>query len=97
MSCFICHKIYFEHWWRACNGKITSSITAILEEDVTFKPKMTYFVLGIAKVKSGSLYFKPIQTNGSGDFISPQANAIMLLPIDRELFSKDEHYEITWI
>ncbi|MBK8634797.1 MAG: molybdopterin molybdotransferase MoeA [Saprospiraceae bacterium] len=98
MSCFICHKIYFEHWWRACNGKITSSVTAILEEDVTFKPKMTFFVLGIAKVKSGSLYFKPIQTNGSGDFISPlQANAIMHLPPDRELFSKDEHYEITWI
>ncbi|HOY12168.1 MAG TPA: molybdopterin molybdotransferase MoeA [Saprospiraceae bacterium] len=98
MSCFICHKIYFEHWWRACNGKISSPVSAILEEDITFKPKMTFFVLGVAKVISGSLYFKPIQTNGSGDFISPlQANAIMHLPPDRELFSKDEHYEITWI
>jgi len=70
--------------------------TAILKEDVTFKPNLTYFLQVKLSDKFGHLLATPIQGNGSGDLASlVNADAFIQLPkTEKSLFRQGDNFLI---
>ena len=65
-----------------------------MEEDITFKPDLVYFVEAkIKKNTNGTLSAKAIYGNGSGDFINLiNTDGFLILPQDKIQFKKGEIY-----
>lgn len=69
--------------------------TAILAEDVYFKPDLTYFLQVKIQYRFGHLIATPINSNGSGDLSSLiKATGFIQLPKDKTDFRKGESYPI---
>ena len=68
------------------------SLTAILGEDVDFKPNLTYFLQVTLHLKDGQLIAYPVKGNGSGDLASlTAADGFIELPKQKELSYKKGH------
>jgi len=86
---------YFYPWYLESSGINTNDETAILTENVSFKPNLTYFLQVKLAFKSGHLLATPIKGNGSGDLASlVNSDAFIQLPKDKKEFKKGENYPI---
>ncbi|ARV06817.1 molybdopterin molybdenumtransferase MoeA [Polaribacter sp. SA4-10] len=95
ISTFVNCLVYFYPWYYKSVGLEAKEETAILSEDVTFKPSLTYFLQVKLNSKFGHLVATPITGNGSGDLASlVNAGAFIQLPNDKTEFKKGEVYKI---
>ncbi|MEN8776241.1 MAG: molybdopterin molybdotransferase MoeA [Polaribacter sp.] len=95
-STFVNCLAYFYPWYYQSVGVEVQEETAILKEDVTFKPNLTYFLQVQLSDKFGHLLATPIQGNGSGDLASlVNADAFIQLPkTEKSLFRQGENFPI---
>ena len=95
ISTFVNCLAYFYPWYYKSVGVKTKEETAILTEDVTFKPNLTYFLQVKLSHKFGHILATPIKGNGSGDLASlVNADAFIQLPNDKTEFKTGENYPI---
>ena len=95
ISTFVNCLAYFYPWYYKSVGVKTKEETAILTEDVTFKPNLTYFLQVKLGDKFGHILATPIKGNGSGDLASlVNADAFIQLPNDKTEFKTGENYPI---
>ena len=86
---------YFYPWYSTSTGIKTNDESAILTENVLFKPNLTYFLQVKLSHKYGHLLAIPIKGNGSGDLASlVNSDAFIQLPKDKKEFKKGENYPI---
>lgn len=73
--------MYFTPWYYQTTGITVPEISAILTEEVHFKPALTYFLQVVTHVENGQLFATPVKGNGSGDLASlVQADGFICLP-----------------
>ena len=95
ISTFVNCLAYFYPWYFRSMGVVHKEETAMLGEDVSFKPNLVYFLQVKLKNKSGHLLAFPVAANGSGDLASlANTDAFIQLPKDRTEFKKGEVYPI---
>lgn len=95
VSTFLNCLLYFYPWYNKSVGIQQEKQYAILAENVVFKPELTYFLQVTVVNENGKLIAKPIQNNGSGDFVNlVDANAFIILPSHKNEFFVGEKYEI---
>lgn len=96
VSAFMCLHRYFIPWVDACLGLERNKTFALLDEDITFAPPLSYFMqVKLTGQANGCLTAKPVQGNGSGDFAHlSEADAFMELPLEKTYFKKGEAYRI---
>lgn len=95
ISTFVNCLVYFYPWYFKSVGLEHQKETAILGEDVSFKPSLTYFLQVSLAYKFGHLVAFPISGNGSGDLASlVKSDAFIQLPSDQSEFKKGENYSI---
>ena len=95
ISTFVNCLVYFYPWYfKSVNLKVEQE-TAILAENVTFKPDLVYFLQVKLANKNGNLIATPIQGNGSGDLASlVNADAFIQLPSSKSEFEKGEVFKV---
>ena len=96
VSAFLCLHRYFLPWLKNCLSIPSKNFYAVLEEDIEFKPSLTYFLqVKLTMNNEGKLLAQPIKGNGSGDFSSlTEADAFIELPSDKSLFTKGEVHKL---
>ena len=70
VSTFVNCMVYFYSWYYKSIGIKKNKQSAILTEDVNFKPNLTYFLQVKLENKEGQLLATPVKGNGSGDLAS---------------------------
>ncbi|MFD1315292.1 molybdopterin molybdotransferase MoeA [Namhaeicola litoreus] len=95
VSTFMCCVKYFQPWFfRSCEINLKSE-TAILKEDYSFKPKLTYFLQVATETINGKVFAQPLAGKGSGDLANlTECNAFLELPAERDHFNKGEIFPI---
>ncbi len=96
VSTYVNCLVYFYPWYYASLGSVPKIKTAILTEEVTFKPELTYFLQVKLSSKDGQLFATPIKGNGSGDLANlVHADGFIELPKTNEtLYTKGNVYPI---
>lgn len=95
VSTFVCYYKYVQPWLRASLGTTPAVLqTALLEEEVLFKPSLTYFQpVKLRNTHNGEMEARPLTTGGSGDFASLiDADGFLELPQKRSVFSEGERF-----
>lgn len=95
VSSFLCMQRYFRYWLELSQNKQVPELQyAVLAEDVSFKPDLTYFLeVKLNSSVDGMLYAKPMKGNGSGDLANlTVADAFIELPRGRDSFLAGEVY-----
>ncbi|MDD7915170.1 hypothetical protein [Polaribacter ponticola] len=86
---------YFYPWYYKSVGLETEGETAILAEDISFKPNLVYFLQVKLESKNGNLIAFPVRGNGSGDLASlVKTDAFIQLPNHKVEFKKGEVFSI---
>ncbi len=98
VSSFMCLYRYFLPWLRISWQVKTDKNFAILNENLTFKPSLQYFLqVKLQNNEKGILLASPVEGNGSGDFTNLlQTDAFMELPLEKVDFKKGEVFPI-WV
>ncbi|MEO8764124.1 MAG: molybdopterin molybdotransferase MoeA, partial [Ginsengibacter sp.] len=97
VSTFLCLHRYFLPWLKTSMGMpAMKSICAILNQDVSFKPPLQYFLqVKLNTNEDGNLVATPVEGNGSGDFANLiEANAFMELPLEQNNFAKGAVFRV---
>ena len=95
ISTFVNCLAYFYPWYYKSTGLETEEETAILGENVSFKPNLEFFLQVKLKSKFGHSVAFPVKGNGSGDLASlVNADAFIQLPNDKTEFKTGENYPI---
>jgi len=95
ISTFVNCLKYFYPWYYKSVGLKREEETAILSEEVSFPPNLTYFLQVKLSYRFGHLIATPITGNGSGDLASlVHADAFIELPEDQTVFEKGGAYKI---
>lgn len=96
VSTFVNCMVYFYPWYAKCIGETARQQRAVLAEDVTFKPQLTYFLQVKIKNENGQLMAYPVRGNGSGDLASlVMADGFIELPkSEKTEFKKGNQYPI---
>jgi molybdopterin molybdotransferase len=95
ISTFVNCLAYFCTWYQKFVGLKLVEETAILGEDVSFKPNVVYFLQVKLESKFGILIATPISGNGSGDLASlVNTDAFIQLPNEKTDFKKGEVYPV---
>jgi molybdopterin molybdotransferase len=95
VSTFVNCLVYFYPWFYKSVGSKMEEKTAILSENVIFKPNLTYFLPIKIHYRFGHLIATPINANGSGDLSSLlKADGFMQLPNDTTEFKKGESFKV---
>lgn len=91
VSTFVNCLVYFYPWFYNSVRLQQQKQTAILTENITFKPDLTYFLQVKLTSENGQTFATPIKGNGSGDLASlVNADGFIELPKTNELeFKKD--------
>jgi len=95
VSSFLCMHRYFRHWLALCTyGDTLELPTAVLTEDVEFKPALTYFIqVKLSYNYQSQILATPVLGNGSGDLANlVDADAFLELPSDRTAFGAGESF-----
>jgi len=70
--------------------------SAILSEEVTFAPRLTYFLQVRLSLRDGKLVASPMPGGGSGDFVNlKHVDGFLELPADKSVFKAGEAYSFT--
>ena len=96
VSTFVGCVKYFYPWYQKSIGiESKKKDYAVLSEDFTFKPALTYFLQVRLTNKNGMLFATPFVGNGSGDLANlADADAFLELPDDRNKFKKGEVFPL---
>ena len=95
ISTFVNCLAYFYPWYYKSVGIETNQETAVLGDDVSFKPSLTYFLQVKLESENGKLIAFPIIGNGSGDLASlVHTDAFIQLPDDKKEFKKGDVFPI---
>ena len=95
ISTFVNCLAYFYPWYYKSIRLEVKEETAILAEDINFKPNLAYFLQVKLVSENGQLMAYPIKGNGSGDLASLlKADAFVQLPSDEIEFKKGEVFPI---
>lgn len=95
ISTFVNCLAYFYPWYHKSVGAEQQEGNAILAEDVTFKPSLTYFLQVKLSYRFGHLIATPLAGNGSGDLASlVNTDAFIQLPAEQIEFKKGEVFKI---
>ncbi len=95
VSSFICSLRYFMPWVYLSIGRHITIEMAILDEDFSFKPELTYFLQVKIDNRSGQLFAIPSPGHGSGDLANlVDVNGFMELPAASSDFKKGESYRV---
>ena len=95
ISTFVNCLVYFYPWYYNSVGLRVEEETAILTDNVIFKPNLSYFLQVKLSDKFGHLLATPITGNGSGDLASlVNADAFIQLPKGEIEFKKGENYPV---
>ena len=96
VSTFVGCVKYFYPWYKKSVGIVFENHDkAILGEDFTFKPDLTYFLQVRLENKKGLLVAIPIMGNGSGDLANlANADAFLELPNDQTDFKTGEVFPV---
>lgn len=98
VSTIVCFYHYFLPYLQQLMGnKNLLKSYAKLQENVTFKPNLTYFApVELTINELGELWAKPFLGQGSGDFANLlKADAFLEFPADRDEFRKGEVFAVT--
>jgi molybdopterin molybdotransferase len=91
VSTYMCFYRYIHPWLSLSMGDRLKSLTAILSEDFTFAPNLTYFLQVKVLVDAGRLVAVPSPGGGSGDFANlGQVDGFLELPAERMSFKAGE-------
>lgn len=91
VSTFLCFYKYIKPWMLKSLKCEPPQQWAILKNDFTFPPKLTFFLQANARIESGKLMAKPIAGGGSGDFANlKDVTGFLELPPDRSEFKAGE-------
>ena len=87
---------YFYPWYYKSVNIEQEETTAVLAEDVNFKPNLTYFLQVQLKTENGILKAYPVKGNGSGDLASlTLSDGFIVLPQSEETeFKKGNVYPV---
>ncbi len=95
ISTFVNCLVYFYPWYYKSLRIEATEETAVLVEDVSFKPNLIYFLQVKLESKNGNLVAFPIKGNGSGDLASlVKTDAFIQLPNDKVEFKKGEVFSV---
>ncbi len=95
VSSFMCAQYYLKSWLnKSTQTTDNQTAYAILNEDVYFKPNLTYFLeVKLHFNAKGQIIATPIKGNGSGDLANlVDADAFIQLPQGKSEFKKGEVY-----
>ncbi len=95
VSTFLCFYRYVAPWLRAVLGVPDASPPyALLSEEVTFEPALTYFLqVKVQPTSEGQLMAQPFSGHGSGDFANLLVcNGFLELPANKTIFRQGECY-----
>lgn len=93
VSTYVNCLVYFYPWFAKSVGFELKEETIILGEEISFKPKLTYFLQVRVDNKEGQLIAFPIKGNGSGDLASlVEADGFIQLSKEQTEFKKGEIY-----
>ena len=96
VSTFVSCLKYFMPWFQKSQGlDFDNKNYAVLADDFSFRPELTYFLQVKITNDKGTLLAKPEVGNGSGDLANLTLNdAFLELPAERESFNKGELFPI---
>ncbi len=96
VSTFVNCVAYFYPWYYKSIGVQENKQSAILAENVNFKPNLTYFLQVKLENKEGLLFATPVKGNGSGDLVSlTEADGFIELPKTENIeFKKGSVYPL---
>jgi molybdopterin molybdotransferase len=95
VSTYMCFYRYVRPWLRTSLGVPVRPLTAILAEDFTFLPALTYFLQVRLSVDAGKLMAYPVPGGGSGDFANlGQVDGFLELPPESSLFNAGEVFPL---
>jgi len=96
VSTFVSCLKYFYPWYQKSMGiNYKNKNFAVLSEDFSFAPNITYFLQVHVENKNGTLFASPIKGKGSGDLANlADADAFLELPADRSNFAKGAVFPI---
>ena len=95
ISTFVNCLAYFYPWYYKSVGLEIKEETAVIGEDVSFKPNLVYFLQVKLESKNGNLIAFPIKGNGSGDLASlVKTDAFIQLPNNKIEFKSGEIFPI---
>jgi len=96
VSTFVSCLRYFYPWYQGSMGiHVKEKKMAILNENFTFKPTLTYFLQVKLQQKEGKIYASPISGKGSGDLANlVDTDGFLELPDDRTTFTKGEVFPL---
>lgn len=97
VSTFMCCYRYVMPWLERSLGLATqTAATAVLAQDVTFDPPLTYFLeVQVKNNEKGVLMAYPQPGHGSGDFANLRlCNGFLELPATQKTFKKGEPYPL---
>lgn len=95
VSSFMCAVRYVEPWLRKGLGLKSTLQFAILNEDVAFKPNLTYFLqVQLATDETGRMLAKPLEGGGSGDLANlTEADGFLELPQGQDVYKAGEVFQ----
>ena len=95
ISTFVGCMKYFYPWYQKSIGIEEKQNFAVLANDFTFKPSLTYFLQVKLENENGQLVAHPIAGKGSGDLANiVLTDGFLELPADRTEFKKGEVFPI---
>lgn len=95
ISTFVGCMKYFYPWYQKSMGLKEQQNFAVLANDFTFEPSLTYFLQVKLENKNGELLAHPIAGKGSGDLANiVLTDGFLELPADRTEFKKGEVFPI---
>jgi molybdopterin molybdotransferase len=93
VSTFVCFYKYILPWFMEQMNVALKPESAILSEDITFAPNLTYFLQVSTCMEEGRLIARPVQGGGSGDFVNLKAvDGFLELPAGKSAFKAGEAY-----
>lgn len=97
VSSFMCAQQYLIPWLDQCTQvNPQPRPMAVLAEEVTFKPDLTYFLdVQLSHSDDGRLIATPVKGNGSGDLAKMvDGDGFIVLPAGKEVYKEGEVYSV---
>jgi molybdopterin molybdotransferase len=95
VSTFMCFYRYVKPWLMKSLGSEERPQLAVLAEDFTFTPDLTYFLQVKIQNENGKLMAYPIAGGGSGDFANlKEVDGFLELPLERSTFQAGESFPL---
>jgi len=96
VSTFVCLLRYFKSWLQTyLQQKVEEEVFYCLDEDVPFKPNLTYFIpVKLFNDNEGKQVALPFPGNGSGDFVNlKNVDGFLELPKGKGIYKKGESFK----